>query len=74
MADIAISITSAQLAVLRKLDPAVSAKAVLQAHVDTWLAPLVVEMTEFDKREITRAYDRASVDVQQRIKTELGLG
>lgn len=74
MSDLTITITDAQLKVLRKLDAAKSAKEVVQIHVDTWLAPIVAELGVSDRKAVADAYVKADAAVQDRVKLELGLG
>lgn len=74
MPDLTIAVTPAQLVVLRKLDANLTAKAVVQLHVDTWLAPLVAELIESDRKAVRAAYVAADPAVQQRVRQELGLG
>lgn len=74
MPDLTISVTPAQLVVLRQLDAKLTAKAVVQLHVDTWLAPLVSELVESERKAVRAAYAAADPAVQARVKQELGLG
>jgi len=74
MADITIAITDAQMKVLRKFDPNKTARAVLQAHVDTWLLPYVQELPVEDRKAVTTAYAAASPEVQADVREVLGLG
>lgn len=74
MPDITISVTPAQVVVLRRLDAKLTAKAVVQLHVDTWLAPMVADLIESDRRAVREAYVAADPAVQARVKQELGLG
>ncbi len=74
MADLTITVTPAQLVVLRRLDANLTARAVVQAHVDTWLAPLVSEFIEEERKAVRAAYAAADPLVQLRIKRELGIG
>lgn len=74
MPDLTIAVTPAQLVVLRKLDANLSAKAVVQTHVDTWLAPLVAELMEEERKAVRAAYAAADTTTQARVKQELGLG
>jgi len=69
-----ITITDPQLKALRKLDPVKTAKQVVQLHVDTWLAPIVAELTETDRKAVFSAYLSASPSVQASVKALLGLG
>lgn len=69
-----ITLTDLQLKALRKLDPVLTAKQVVQIHVDTWLAPIVAELGVSDRKAVAEAYVKADVVVQERVKLELGLG
>lgn len=69
-----ITITDTQLKALRKLDPVLTAKQVVQIHVDTWLAPIVAAMGDDAKREVLTAYALASPSVQTSVRGLLGLG
>jgi hypothetical protein len=68
-----ITVTDAQLKVLRKLDPVKTAKQVVQLHVDTWLLPHVQEMARDDEATVKQAYASAAPDVRARVRTDLGL-
>ena len=69
-----ITLTDPQLKALRRLDPVLAAKQVVQVHVDTWLAPIIAEMAEIDRRALLSAYVAADPVVQAKIKGLLGLG
>lgn len=73
MPDLTISVTPAQVVVLRRLDATRTAKAVVQLHVDTWLAPMVADLVEADRKAVREAYVAADPAVQLRVKQELGL-
>jgi hypothetical protein len=73
MADIAVNITDPQLRALRRLDQTKTARQVLQAHVDTWLAPYVAELGEVDKRAVMEKYLAASPAIREQVETLLGL-
>lgn len=74
MAEIAVTVTDLQLKALRRLDPVLTAKQVVQLHVDTWLAPILVEMAELDRKALVSAYVAASPSVQTQVKGLLSLG
>ena len=74
MAEIAVTVTDFQLKALRRLDPVLTAKQVMQIHVDTWLAPIIAEMAETDRKALLSAYVAAAPAVQTQIKGLLGLG
>jgi hypothetical protein len=74
MPELTVDITTAQLAALKVLEPGQSVKAVVQAHVDTWLTPLVAQAREEDRKAVHAAYLAADPAVQARVRKELGLG
>jgi hypothetical protein len=74
VADITVSITPVQLIALRRLDANLTAKQVLQAHIDTWLLPVVATLTEDERRAVLAAYKAADTTVQTQVKGLLGLG
>ena len=74
MTDVSLSLTAAQVNALRKLDPVLTAKQVMQIHVDTWLAPIIAEMAQADRKALLSAYVAAAPAVQTQIKGLLGLG
>lgn len=74
MPDLTITVTDAQLKVLRKLDAAKTAKAVVQIHVDTWLAPMVTQAALDDVASVKSAYVAAPDPVKASIRAGLGLG
>lgn len=69
-----ITVTDLQLKALRRLDPVLTAKQVVQIHVDTWLAPIIAEMGEMDRKAFLSAYVAAAPAVQTQVKGLLGLG
>lgn len=74
MPDLTITVTDAQLKVLKKLDANKTAKAVVQIHVDTWLAPLVAEGVLSDVASVKAAYVAAPDATKALVRAELGLG
>jgi len=76
MADtaVSISITDAQMKVLRQLDDTKTAKQVLQGHVDTWLLPYVQEQVVADIDSVKTSYRMATTAVQAQVRQVLGLG
>jgi hypothetical protein len=68
-----ITITDAQLRVLRRLDPVKTAKQVVQIHIDTWLAPYVAELDEIDRKAVLEKYIAATPTVRDQVDTLLGL-
>ena len=74
MPDLTITVTAAQLVVLRKLDATLTARAVVQTHLDTWLAPLVSELVEAERKAVRAAYIAADPATQAGVKGLLGLG
>lgn len=73
MADLTITVTDAQLKVLRKLDATKTAKQVAQIHVDTWLAPLVAQAALDDVASVKTAYVAAPDLVKASIRAGLGI-
>lgn len=73
MPDLTITVTDAQLKVLRQLDAVKTAKAVVQIHVDTWLAPLVGELAVSERKAVADAYVKAAPTVQTSVKGLLGV-
>jgi hypothetical protein len=69
-----ITVTDAQLKALRKLDATLTAKQVVQIHVDTWLLPLIDEAVVSEAAAVKAAYIAASDPVKSAVRTELGLG
>lgn len=74
MPDLTITVTDAQLKALKKMDADKTAKAVVQIHVDTWLAPIIETLAVGDRKAVAEAYVAASPAAQLRVKQELGLG
>lgn len=68
-----ITITDLQLKALRRLDPVLNARQVVQIHVDTWLAPIVAELGAGERKAVAEAYVKADATVQGRVRQELGL-
>lgn len=68
-----ITITDLQLKALRRLDPALTARQVVQIHVDTWLAPLVAQMEEDERKEVAHAYVKADKPTRVKVRADLGL-
>lgn len=73
MADITVSLTDAQTKVVRRLDANKSARQVVQAHIDTWLAPHVAELEEIDRRDFLLKLEAATPAVRDQVKVLLGL-
>ncbi len=73
MPDLTITLTPEQVIALRDLDPA-PAKAAVQAHVDGWLAPLVMKARADERNAMIAAYDRATLSMQARVRETLGVG
>lgn len=74
MADFTVSLTDAQVKVVRRLDPVLTAKQVLQAHVDTWLLPLVQALEAEDREGVKAAYITATPQIRAQVRTVLGIG
>lgn len=74
MPDLTIAITDAQLRALRRLDPVLNAKQVVQVHVDTWLAPILADLDVSDRKAVADAYVAATPGTQTSVKGLLGLG
>jgi hypothetical protein len=74
MTDIAVSITPAQLIALRRMDANKTAKAVLQIHIDTWLAPIVAELQDDERKAVLAAYLAADGATQLQVKGVLNVG
>jgi len=74
MAEVTLTVTNAQIIVLKRLDAVKTARQVLQEHVDTWLLPYVDQLDVEDYDAIRDAYRAASPAVRAQVKTELGLG
>jgi 1,2-phenylacetyl-CoA epoxidase catalytic subunit len=74
MPDLTLALTDAQIKVLRRMDDTKSARAVLQAHVDTWLLPFVQELVIEDREGVKAAYGVAAPDIQAQVRQVLGLG
>jgi hypothetical protein len=74
MPDITVTLTDAQLKVVRKLDAVKTAKQVVQAHVDTWLLPLVQAAVTEDREGVKAAYIAADPVIQAQVRGVLGLG
>lgn len=72
--DVRLVLTQAQADAVAALDSRQSVVSILQAHVDTWLAPLVAESVESERREVIEAYKNASPEVKEDVKGLLGLG
>lgn len=72
--DLTISLTDAQIRVLRKLDPALTARQVVQAHLDTWLFPMLAELDDLDRADVMAAYRNAKPEIRAGVKRVLGLG
>jgi len=73
MPDLTLTVTDAQLKVLRTLDARKTATAVVQIHVETWLAPLVAEAVLRDVASVKAAYVAASEPTKATIRTALGV-
>lgn len=71
--DLTVTVSDAQLKVLRQLDASLTAKQVLQTHVDTWLKPYVDQQSESDRKTVLAAYMNATPQVQTQVRTSLGL-
>ncbi len=69
-----ITITDPQLKALRRLDPALTARQVVQIHVDTWLAPIVADLGVTERKAVADAYVAATPAVQTSVKGLLGVG
>jgi hypothetical protein len=72
MPDFAITLTDAQVKVVRRLDANLTARQVVQAHLDTWLAPLVAEAEEAERLSIMDRYRAASPQVREQVRALLG--
>ncbi len=74
MADITLTLTDAQIKVLRQLDDTKTAKQVLQVHVDTWTLPMVQALAVEDREGVKAAYVDATPETQAQVREVLGLG
>jgi 1,2-phenylacetyl-CoA epoxidase catalytic subunit len=74
MPDLTLTLTDAQIKVLRRMDTTKTAKQVLQAHVDTFLLPLVQALITEDREGVKTAYTKASPEIQAQVRQVLGLG
>lgn len=73
MPDVTLTITDEQVKVLRRMDATKTAKQVLVAHIDTWLAPEVAQLVTEDREGVKSAYISATPDVQAQVRGLLGL-
>jgi hypothetical protein len=73
MPDLTLTLTDAQIKVLRRMDTTKTARQVLQAHVDTFLAPAVQDLITEDREGVKTAYVSATPDVQAQVRQVLGL-
>lgn len=69
-----ITITDVQLKALRKLDATLTAKQVVQSHVDTWLAPIIADLDATERKDVLAAYLKASPAIRTTVKGLLSLG
>lgn len=69
-----ITVTASQLKALRRLDANLTAQQVVQTHVDTWLAPIVQELADTDRKDVIAAYLNATPATRTAVKDLLGLG
>lgn len=74
MPDLTITVTDLQLKALRRLDAVLTARQVVQVHVDTWLAPIIDELDVTDRRAVAEAYVAATPGTKDSVKGLLGIG
>jgi 1,2-phenylacetyl-CoA epoxidase catalytic subunit len=72
--DITVTLTDAQLKVLRRLEENKTARQVLQAHVETWLLPEVQKLASEDREGVKAAYVAATPEIQAQVRQVLSLG
>lgn len=73
MPDFTITLTDAQTKVVRRMDANATARQVLQAHLDTWLAPEVAKLVLEDREGVKSAYIAADPVVQAKVRELLKL-
>lgn len=74
MPGITITVTDAQVLALKRLDARKTPTAVIQIHVDTWLAPLVALASAVDADAVKAAYASADEPMRDAIRVRLGIG
>jgi len=70
---LSITLTDAQAALVAKLDPMRSADAIIQIHVDTWLAPLLSDAIRSEAVQVSTAYARADDAKRADVKRSLNV-
>jgi hypothetical protein len=73
MPDFTIALTDVQVKVVRRMDANLNVRQVLQAHVDTWLAPDVAKLVSEDREGVKSAYIAADPAVQAKVRELLKL-
>ena len=68
-----ITLTTAQAQAITALDPSRTPQAIVQIHVDTWLAPMVADAIRADAAQVSLAYERATAVLQTDVKRSLGV-
>lgn len=74
MPHLTITVTDAQQRILKRIDPRKTADAVIQVHVDTWLAPLVSQASSVEADAVKAAYIAAPEPVRASVRAGLKLG
>jgi hypothetical protein len=73
MPDFTISLTDVQVKIVRRMDTNLTARQVLQAHLDTWLAPEVAKHVLEDREGVKSAYIAADPLIQAKVRELLKL-
>jgi hypothetical protein len=73
MPDFTISLTDVQVKIVRRMDANMTARQVLQAHLDTWLAPEVAKFVAEDREGVKSAYIAADPIIQAKVRELLKL-
>jgi hypothetical protein len=73
MPDFTISLNDLQVKVVRRMDANLNARQVLQAHLDTWLAPDVAKLVLEDREGVKSAYIAADPVIQAKVRELLKL-
>lgn len=71
--DLTIILADAQAREAAKLDPRKTVQQIVQAHVDDWLKPLVVEAEAIEIKEVRWSYQQADTATRRQVRTALGL-
>lgn len=71
--DLTLTLTDAQASEVAKLDQRKTVAQTVQAHVDTWLAPLVSESEAREMQEVRWSYQKADATTRRQVRNALGL-